>query len=421
MQKEAEKLNSLLSPYRILDLTDEKGFLCGKILADMGAEVIKIEKPGGDPSRSLGPFYHDEPDPEKSLFWFAYNTNKKGITLDIETSQGRQIFTRLVETADIIVESFPPGFMESLDLDYNSLSRQKQDIILVSITPFGREGPYRDFKTSDIVSMALGGVAYLMGEPDRPPLRVSFPQAFLHASAEAAVGTLIALYHREMTGEGQHVEVSIQASLPVVTVNIIPFWELNKVIVKRSGVYRTGLTAGVRQRQLWECKDGEVIFYILGGRTASKSNRALAKWMESEGMADDFMKGMDWDAFDMGKEGQETQDKLEKCTASFFKTKTKKELYEAALKFKLGLCPVSTFKDLRENSQLKARNFWVEIEYPELNDVITHPGPFAQASQTPLRVSQRAPLIGEHNEEIYCHELGFSSEELTALRKAGII
>ena len=234
--QQEQKVESLLSGYRVLDLTDDKGFLCSRILADMGANVIKIEPPGGDPSRNIGPFYHDEPDPEKSLYWFAYNANKRGITLDIKTSDGRQVFTRLVETADFVIESFPPGFMDSLDLAYSSLSQVKPGIIMVSITPFGQTGPYRDYKTSDIVSMAMGGLAYMMGEPDRPPLRVSFPQAFLHASAEAAVGAMIALYHRELDGEGQWVDVSIQASLPVVTVNVIPFWELNQVILKRAGV-----------------------------------------------------------------------------------------------------------------------------------------------------------------------------------------
>lgn len=411
----------MLSPYRVLDLTDEKGLLAGKILADLGADVIKVEPPGGDPSRNIGPFYHDEPDPEKSLYWFAYNANKRGVTLDIKTSDGQQIFRRLIETADFVIESFPPGVMDSLGLDYNSLDQAKPGIIMVSITPFGQKGPYRDYKTSDIVSMAMGGLAYMMGEPDRPPLRVSFPQAFLHASAEAAVGAMIALYHRELNGEGQHVDVSIQASLPIVTVNDVPFWELNEVILKRAGIYRTGLTAGARQRQLWQCKDGAVIFYILGGQAASKSNRALAKWMEDNGIADDFLKGMDWDAFDMGKGGQELQDRLESYIAPFFKNKTKGELYDAALRLKMGLCPVFTSKDLIESSQLEDRNFWSEVEHKELADNILYPGVFAQLSQTPMQIYRRAPLIGEHNKEIYIKELGYSREQLITLKQLNVI
>jgi len=410
-----------LKGFRALDLTDEKGFLCGRILADLGVDVIKVEKPGGDLSRRIGPFYHGEPHPEKSLYWFAYNANKRGITLDIESEDGKQIFRNLGKTSNLVIESFRAGFMDSLGLGYRSLRRVKKGIIMVSITGFGQEGPYRDYETSDIVSMAAGGVAYIMGQPDRPPIRFSLPQAFLHAGADAAVGALVALYHRELTGQGQQVDVSVQASLPLATFNAIPFWELNKVILKREGIYRAGLATSVRQRQLWQCKDGVVIFYLLGDPVASKSNRALAKWIVEEGMASEFIKNMDWDAFEAGNERQETQDEIERCIAPFFLTKTKKELYEAALERKLALCPVSSFKDLAESAQLNDRNFWVEVEHEELSDVIRYPGAFAQFSQTPITVRRRAPLIGEHNEDIYIGEMGLSREQVIRLKELRVI
>jgi len=410
-----------LEGFRALDLTDDKGFLCGKILADLGVDVIKIEKPGGDPSRNIGPFYHTEPHPEKSLYWFACNANKRGITLDIKAEDGRHIFTNLAKTSDFIIESFRPGFMDSLGLGYDFLSKVNQGIILVSVTGFGQEGPYRDFETSDIVSMAMGGLAFIMGEPDKPPIRFSLPQAFLHAGADAAVGALTALYYRELTGQGQHVDVSVHASLPLATFNSIPSWELNKIILKREGIYRAGLATSVRQRQLWDCKDGAVIFYLLGDPVASKSNRALAKWLEDKGMASEFMKKMDWDSFDAGREGQETQNELEKCIAPFFLTKTKQELYEEALKRSLALCPVSSMKDLLENPQLEARSFWVDVEHEELADVICYPGPFAQLSLTPIKMRRRAPLIGEHNKEIYIGELGLPPEQLVRLKELRVI
>jgi crotonobetainyl-CoA:carnitine CoA-transferase CaiB-like acyl-CoA transferase len=411
----------MLSPYRVLDLTDEKGFLAGKILADLGADVIKIEKPGGDASRNIGPFYHDTPDEEKSLYWFAYNANKRGITLDIETADGQEVFSRLVATTDFVIESFPPGFMGKLGLDYDSLSQLKRDIIMVSITPFGQTGPYSEYKASDIIGMASGGLMWLLGDPDRAPVRLGFPQAFLHAAAEAAAAALIALYHRGITGEGQYVDVAMQASLVAVTANAIPYWELNQVIMKRIGAYRAGLTAATRQRLLWPCKDGWVIFYILGGAFGAKSNRALTQWMDSEGMADDFIRNMDWEAFDMAAATQETQDLLETVTAKFFLNKTKQELYQAAIEKGLGLCPVSIPKDLIESPQLKARNFWVEVDHPELGTAITYPGAFAQASETPLTTRHRAPLIGEHNEEIYINELGLSRQQLVTLKQSGVI
>jgi crotonobetainyl-CoA:carnitine CoA-transferase CaiB-like acyl-CoA transferase len=188
--------DSLLSPFRALDLTDEKGFLCGRILGDLGADVIKIEKPGGDPARDIGPFYHDIPDPEKSLFWFAFNANKRGITLDIENPDGQEIFKQLVKSADFAIESFPPGYMDSLGLGYLALSEINPKIILTSITPFGQTGPYKDYKASDLIAMAMGGQMYLCGDPDRPPVRVSFPQAYCHAGAQGAMGTMIAHIHR---------------------------------------------------------------------------------------------------------------------------------------------------------------------------------------------------------------------------------
>ena len=158
MQEEENRV-ALLAPYRALDITDEKGLMCGKILADMGADVIKVEKPGGDLARRIGPFYHDDPNPEKSLYWFAYNTNKRGITLDIETSDGQDIFKQLVKTADFVIESFDPGYMSSLGLGYADLEKINPRIIMVSITPFGQSGPYveQGYKVNDMIVWALGG------------------------------------------------------------------------------------------------------------------------------------------------------------------------------------------------------------------------------------------------------------------------
>jgi len=170
---DTEKMEGLLSPYRIIDLTDEKGLICAKILGDLGADVIKIERPGGDPVRNIGPFFHDEPDPEKSLLWFALNTSKRGITLNIESAEGQEIFMSLVKTANVVVESFSPGYMESLGLGYQDLEKVRPGIIMVSISPFGQTGAYRDYKTSDIVAWAMGGEMEGWGDPDRPPVRVS--------------------------------------------------------------------------------------------------------------------------------------------------------------------------------------------------------------------------------------------------------
>ena len=180
------EITSLLPKIRVLDLTDEKGFLCGKILGDLGADVIKIEKPGGDPSRRIGAFYHDIPDPEKSLYWFAYNNNKRGITLSIETRRGQDIYKELIRNADIIIESFPPGYMDQLGLGYSMCSEMNPRLIMISITPFGQTGPYRDYKGCDIVCMAMSGFMYICGDGDKPPVRAIAPQAYLNAAADGA-------------------------------------------------------------------------------------------------------------------------------------------------------------------------------------------------------------------------------------------
>ncbi len=171
----------MLEGYRALDLTDEKGFLCGKILAELGVDVIKVEKPGGDPARKIGPFWHDQADPEKSLYWFAYNSSKRGITLDLETEEGKRIFRDLVKTADFVIESFAPGDMDKLGFGYSELSRIKKDIILTSITPFGQKGPYSHYQASDLVVMGMAGELFMTGDSDRRPVNMSLPQACLHA------------------------------------------------------------------------------------------------------------------------------------------------------------------------------------------------------------------------------------------------
>ncbi|MBM3246860.1 MAG: CoA transferase, partial [Candidatus Omnitrophica bacterium] len=253
-----QKSESMLSPYRVLDLAGEKGLLCGKILGDLGADVIKVERPRGDPTRNIGPFYKDIRDPEKSLYWFAFNTSKRGITLNIEKPEGQDIFKKLVEKADVVIESFSPGYMDTLGLGYSSLSQINPRIILTSVSPFGQEGPYRDYKTSDLVSMALSGVLYITGDANRPPVRISFPVAYQFAGTEAALGTLMALYYRNITDEGQQVDISTQWSMNPAQYDVIGWWAALKKIYKRQGPFLIRPNTGIIFRQHWPCKDGYV-------------------------------------------------------------------------------------------------------------------------------------------------------------------
>lgn len=415
----AEKLEGMLSPYRVLDLAGETGLLCGKILGDLGADVIKIEKPGGDPARSIGPFYHDEPDPDKSLFWFALNTSKRGITLDIETADGKEIFKQLVKSADFVIETYAPGHLDKLGLGYPALEKINPGVILVSITPFGQTGPWKDWKTADIVAWALGGNMAPYGDPDRPPIRYSHhSQAFLAAGADGAMGAVVALYHRSVAGEGQHIDVSIQEAAVQSTVHQNPTWNKERPIGKRGQDAVPG--SGHRTTQLWPCKDGYVS-WSHGGSNRLSPSQPLIKWMESEGFTDDFLRNFNWNRPDFARIPQEEMDRIEEPTGRFFMSHTKAELLAGAVKYETMLYPVATSADILENPQLVARHFWVEIEHPELGTTITYPGAFGCSSETSPRISRRAPLIGEHNEEIYAKELGISKQNLVMLKQAGVI
>ena len=410
----------MLSHCRALDLTDDRGFLCGKVLADLGADVIKIERPGGDPSRRIGGFWGDVPDPEKSLYWFAYNSNKRGITLNIEKAEGREIFKKLVRTADFVIESFPPGYMNESGLGYSSLSKINKGIIMASITPFGTEEPYRDYKDSDIVIMGMSGTLYQTGESDGPPVHISMPQACLHAGADAAVGVMIAYYHREKTGEGQHVDVSMQQSAAWFQANAVPTWELNRRNLKRSGAFRAGMSKDVGQRQVWPCQDGYVFFNVIGGRTGAKSLSALVAWMDSEGGATDFLRNIDWDNFDMFTVTKEEMDRISGPIGEFFRRHTRKELLAGAVPRRVSIGPLSGMHDLLNDQCLRERNFWKEIEHPELGTGITYPREFVKSTEKDCSIRFRAPLIGEHNEAVYS-SIGLSKQDLIKLEKAGII
>jgi crotonobetainyl-CoA:carnitine CoA-transferase CaiB-like acyl-CoA transferase len=412
----------LIDQYRVLDLTDEKGLLCAKILGDIGADVIKIEKPGGDASRRFGPFFHNNMHPEKSLLWFAYNSNKRAITLDVASADGRALFHRLVKTADFLIESFPPGYMSMLGLGYQSLRSINPRLIMISITPFGQEGPHKAWKSSDIVSMATGGFMALVGDDDRPPVRISTDQACLHACAEAAVASLVALHDRHRNGEGQHIDVSIQASMVATTISAIPYWDMGNVILKRSGPYRVGQRGGGKKvPQQWLCKDGSVSYAIWGGQAGEKTNKALVDWMESDGMATDTMLSIDWSCFDIKKVDDDLLNKLEVDIGKFFLSHTKKELYQGAIERRIQLYPIYSIQDIIEDPQLEARDFWESVKHAELDAEITYPGAFAKCSEVNMKIYRRAPLIGEHNVEIYMGELGLSNDDLKTLREAGTI
>ncbi|MEK7847655.1 MAG: CoA transferase [Chloroflexota bacterium] len=411
----------MLNGYRIIDITDDKGLFCGKLLADLGAEVVKVERPGGDPARMVGPFYHDEHHPDRSLFWFAFCQGKKGITLDLEKPRGRELLKALVAKADAVVESFPPGHLDSLGLGYDALKAVNPSLVFTSITPFGGTGPYANYKGPDIVAMAMSGYMSLCGDTDRPPVRVGYPITYPIASAEAAAGTVMALFHRGRTGQGQRVDVSGQQASVSLGANAPAFWDINRRLIGRSGQFRGELLAAVKERQVWPCKDGFISFAIYGGDTGARVNKALVEWIDSEGMADDFLRGIDWKALDMATVTRDFMEPVEERLGAFFLTHTKEEMLKGALERRLILLPVYDLGDILSDPQLQSRGYWMEVEHPELGGSLTYPGPFIQSRPAPVQPGRRAPMVGEHNREVYSQWLGLSPEQVEALKQEGVI
>ncbi len=414
-------MNTLLRPCRALDLADDKGILCGKILADLGADVVKIEKPGGDPARKIGPFYHNIPDSDKSLFWFAYNSNKRGITLDIETATGGEMFVRLVRTADFVIESFAPGYMDGLGLGYEALSTINPRIVMASITPFGQTGPYRDYKANDLVCWAMGGMMYMTGDYERAPVQVSFPQSYVNGGAQAAAAMLIAHFWRETTGLGQYIDVSIREAIVFHLQQVQQYWDIAKMVLTRSGCYRTGHTRGAVMRLIWPCRDGYVSLTMMGGPLAKLTLVPLVKWMNEEGATDDFLRSFDWNNYDSATATQGFFDQIEKPVARFLKRYTRAELFEQAAKRSIILYPVNTAEDVLADRQIAARSFWTAVDHPELNARITYPGAFFKSTEVNGNIRHRAPLVGEHNHEVLGAELRTPSSGPLGLEKANAV
>ena len=318
----------MLSSYRVLDLAEDGCMLCGKILGDLGADVIQIEPPGGSPTRNTGPFYHDIPNPEKSLTWFFLGLNKQGITLNLETADGREIFKRLVKTADFVVESFEPGYMKSLGLGYEELEKIKPDIIMTSITPFGQSGPYAHYKVTDIVGVALSGTMWLFGEADRAPVRIPAPQFYLQGGLQGAMGTMVAHYHRELTGEGQYVDQSCQQATILTLMNAAEVWDLNRMNIRGFGpgtwLPRPTPPGPLFRKTMYQCKDGYVISRLQGGAQAGwvASTRALVEWANENGYMLE-LKDYDWSNFDSQTESQEGMSHQEKRIANTIEEKGK--------------------------------------------------------------------------------------------------
>ncbi len=410
----------MLAPYRVLDLSDERGLLCGRILADLGADVIQVEPPAGNSARRLAPFLGDEPGCERSLYWWSYAANKRSITLDLACADGRTLFERLAATAHFVIESGRPGEMAAAGLSFERLSQINPALIVVSITPFGQTGPYATWVASDLVGMGLGGFMYVTGEPDRAPLRVGFPHFYLHGAAAAAAGAMLANAQRALTGEGQHVDVSCQEAVARSLANSLAANVMEGAVIVRQGSYRqTG--ADTFMRITWPCRDGFVNFQFSGGASSGQSVNNFVRWMADEGAPDDYLLSLDFRSMGYGMITNETLERVVPPVSRFLMARTKQQLFEAAIERRILLFPVATLGDILQNPQLQAHDFFRAIDCPQFDRPVTTLGPFARASATPLKGGGQPPSLGQHNGAIYEGELRLTHTDLIRLRSAGVI
>lgn len=407
----------MLTGFRILDLTGELGPLGPKMLSDMGAEVIKIEKPAGSPERNLKPYYNNEPDPEKSLVFWAFNTGKKGITLNLESAQGKEIFLKLVKTADAVVESFDYGYMDKLGLGYKDLQKVNPKLVYTAITPYGQTGPYKEqgWKYTDLTLWAMGGTMASCGYPDRPPVRMSVHQVSSQAGAYAALGTLTALFGAQRTGEGCMVDVSAYEAIGRLGMLEPSSWLYRHRILHRSG--SSNWRGPVLLRQVWPCKDGIVAMRLSSGKQA-RTLKPLVDWIIAEGEGD-LLKQYNWENLPLETYSMEEVDRIQEAIGSFLLKHTKDELFSEALKRRYDLVAVHNAADIMADDQLEFRKFWSEIEHEDIDKTFKYPGTAFVSTEGRWAATKRAPHLGEHNHDVY-GDLGIE-DSLKALKEGGVI
>ncbi|MGO9057577.1 MAG: CaiB/BaiF CoA transferase family protein [Candidatus Binataceae bacterium] len=410
-----------LARYRVLDLSDERGLLCGQLLADLGADTIVVEPPGGSPVRRLAPFYEDRPDPNGSLYWWAYNRNKRSITLDKTAAEGKTLLLELIASADFLIESDSPGRMDALGLGFDALAKINLKLIYVSISPFGQSGPKAGYAASDLVAMAAGGPLALTGDDDRPPLRVSVPQAYLHAAADGALGAMLAHFHRVRSGRGQRVEVSAQESVTIAMQSGALATHFNATPFRR---HRGGLRLGPIENQIiWPAKDGYVTLAVAFGANVGMFMKLVHKFLYQRSQQPDAepeVKSLGPLIAD-GQWPEAARGQIIAAVRSFTEKHTKAELMEIAREHGLQLGSLETIPEVFANPQFKARGFWRTLDHPETGRAFVYPGPFARFSATPIEYRRRPPTVGEHNREVYVDEMGLSTERIRELQAAGVV
>ena len=412
-----EAASGPLAGLRVLELVNETGQFCGKLLGDLGADVVKIEPPGGEPCRHIGPFLDDVPHPERSLPFWYYNTSKRGITLNLETADGQRLFRRLAADADIVLETFRPGFLSFLGFDRASHSR----LIVCSLTPFGQTGPWRDYLSSDLLHMAAGGEMASCGYdtadvPNAPPIAPGGGNAWHMGGHYAAMAIMAALVHRTLTGRGQHIDVSIHEACALTTESAIAnYIYRGETLLRQTGRHHAPAPT---PRTQFRAKDGLYVTALISGGLNPRNVRNLAALMDAYGMAGDLKDPRYQDPAVIAASAPHIIDTL---LADFIASLPAEEVYHAAQERGFTWGAVRAVEAVLDDAHLRDRGFWQTVEHPELGRRFVYPGAGAIYNGSPWGISRRAPLTGEHNEEIYCGELDISTAELAVLRENGVL
>ena len=403
-----------LDGLRVLEIASPLTAYCGKMFADLGADVVLIEPPGGCRLRRERPFLDDHPGPEMSLAFAYHNTSKRGITLNLAAEEGCALFRKLAGAADLILEAEKPGVMAQRGLDYATLARANPRLVMASISAFGQTGPYSQFEAEDLVGVAMGGLLYLGGYPDAAPIRAYGGQALLGASMYGAVGAMLALTEAELTGEGQQVDVSMQECMVMAMENAVQFFDLEGTVRKRyAGIQRFAGTG------VFECRDG-YIYMMAGGIGANKFWSFSLQWLLDEKVPGaERLTAERWNDIDYLLT-DEAKRIFSEVFAPWARTRTKAELYHEGQRRHIPLAPINTPADIMGSEQLAHREYFVRVPHPQRGEPLLMPGAPYKLTGTPWRITRPAPRLGEHNAEVF-GAAGVASRELEQLAGAGVV
>jgi crotonobetainyl-CoA:carnitine CoA-transferase CaiB-like acyl-CoA transferase len=389
-----------LEGLRVLEVGEGVGAAyAAKLLADLGADVVKIESPGaGDAARRRGPFPHDTPHPERSGLFLYLNANKRGITLDPTRPAGRAAFDRLVDGADLLVHNVHPTAMAAHGLEWERLSSRNPRLVMTSITPFGLTGPHAHYRATDLVLWNAGGIAVLNGDPQHPelpPLKAFGDQAGFQAGLNAAIPSLAALFARETTGKGDHIEVSTQEALAAILELTLEFFPYCGLIASRLGA------KPIQPLCFMPCRDGWIFLCCVEEHQWKKFVEIMGnpEWAEMDLFENRLARGANFDA-------------LQALLQEWCSEQSVDDLYRKAQERRVPFAPVSTMGDLLASPHLKARGFFATLDHPVAGSV-TMPGAPFRMQATPWELRRPAPTLGQHNDEVLA-PLGIDVATLTA-------